>query len=317
MKKLFFLLLLSLYIFSLLSTKPISIDRIFYFFILTLLIYISLKIIDEIRSSQHIIKEKISSLQLKSRFKKSINFYTFPLSVEASLRDKYPLLDKKQRKEVLKYLRLFLIEKLSNISSDTPSIVLNRTWKAFSLSDEYKSFSSKFFNKDFLPYKPILRNSSGVIELTNTEMDFLNIWKSQCHIEGIDPVFPQRVPTMFMLDETLKIEDGIRFQIDETDLRELISMEDALSPNQLMYSLETLGSHNFLVRLLKDYLENEDYCKYYEDKNLEELLKMIQKNKFLSRIVFGKYTDINFSIEKPHSSSNIYSACGACSGASV
>ncbi|RUM76593.1 MAG: hypothetical protein DSZ11_00375 [Sulfurovum sp.] len=254
-----------------------------------------------------------------NRIKTSIKSYIFPPSIEASLRENYPLLTNKQREEVLNYLRLFLIDKVSNISSDTPSIVLNRTWEVFSLSDEYEAFSYQFFNMDILPYKPILKDSSGIIELPNIEMNFLDIWKSQCYIEEIDPFFPQRVPSMFMLDETLNIADGIKFHIYEECLREELRIEDAPSTKKLIKEIEDGTSQKYLAKKLKYYLGNKSYCKLYIKEELEDLLKKIQKNESLSKMVFGEYSDINFFIENVlnNAMSPAESACSSCSGSSV
>ena len=294
MKNLFYfvlLLLLTPYTIKILLTFPIS-DKIFYLFILILFIFSMLEIIDEIRG----IKLKEEQEQKLQKRKTSIKNYTFPPSVELSLKYYYPLLTKSKREKVLKYLRLFFIEKLSNIHLDTPSIVLNRAWRAFSLTPEYKSFSSQFFNEDFLICKPILKDKRKIIELTNT--NFLYMWSSQCYIEGIDPFFPQRVPTMFMLDESLNIADGMKFKINKTKLRELLNIKDAPPPTQLIKELEDVTPQKYLLKKLKYYLNHKGYCKHYRGETLEELLRIIHKDKSLTRMIFGRYTNIDYLIDK-------------------
>ena len=272
--------------------KPIPLSLLF-FFVMNIFIgkepynFVSLSLI-------FFLYVMITNLQ---KLKTSIKNYMFPPSVEASLRDAYPLLTKRQREKVLEYLRLFFIDKLSNVSLNTPSLVLNRAWKAFSLSDEYESFSYQLFNRDFLLYIPILKNNTGTIELPNKEMDFMGIWKSQCRVEKIDPFFPQKVPSMFMLDEALNIADGIKFQIDEAALREVLSIKDAPSPNQLINEIEEGNSQAYLAKKLQYYLGNKAYCKLYQKEELQNLLKKIQKSECFSKMVFGAYTDVKFFIE--------------------
>jgi len=302
MEKLFFLLFwiqLTLDTFEMLKKCPIGIAFYFstlvLFFILIIWIVMLLNFIEKRRSIKF--KEE-QELELQKR-KTSIKNYTFPPFVELSLKDYYPLLTKSERERVLECLRLFFIEKLSSIHLDTPSIVLNRAWKAFSLTPEYKSFSSQFFNENFLIYKPILKDSCGVIELTNKNNFFLDLWSSQCHIEKIDPFFPQRVPHMFILDESLNIVDSIKFKIDKTKLRELLNIEDAPLPSQLIKELKDASSQKYLQKKLKYYLNHEGYCEQYnQTETLEELLKMIHKNKSLTKIMFGRYTTIDYLIER-------------------
>jgi len=276
----------------------------FYLFVLILLIIMLLNFIVQGRIIK--LKEELE-LELQKR-KTSIKNYTFPPSVELSLKHYYPLLTKSERERILEYLRLFFIEKLSSIHVDTPSIVLNRAWKAFSLTPEYKSFSSQFFNENFLIYKPILKDSRGVIELTNKNNFFLDLWSSQCHIEKIDPFFPQRVPHMFILDESLNIVDGIKFKIDKTKLRELLNIEDAPLPSQLIKELKDATSQKYLQKKLKYYLNHEGYCEQYnKTETLEELLKMIHKNKSLTKMIFGRYTTIDYLIERIFKKNLVYS----------
>jgi len=273
-------------------------------------------------------KVKKIKASIKASIETSIKNYTFPPSVEASLKIYNPLLTNRQRKEVLKYLRIFLIDRLSNIDSDTPSVVLNKAWRVFSLSKEYDSFPYQhfyyhfFIKSDFLKYKPISKDSCGIIKFPKNKKDFFDLWKSQCHAEGIDLFFPQKIPNMFMLDETLNIEDGIKFKINKIKLRKLLDIEEAPSPNQLIREIKEIKSGYFptyLAKKLKYYLGNKNYCKLYQEKEFHNLFREIQDHNSLSSMIFGVYGDINFYIEHAlKNSAPPPDEIGAgCSGASV
>jgi len=262
------------------------------------------------------IKENIHKANLDET-KEFIQNYIFPPSVEASLKDTYPLLTNSQIKEVVEYLRLFFMENLF-YDSNTPSLVLNRAWKAFSLSAEYEFFCHKIFKTHFL-YEPILKDNSSnkIIEFPNKEINFMGIWKSQCHNEDIDPFFPQRVPSMFMLDKTLNIADGIKFQIDEVALKELFNINDAPSPKELINEIKDGNSKEYLAKKLQYYLSNKAYCRLYQKEELKKLLKKIQNSEHLSKMVFGTYSDIDFFIENVLKNSAPPPDVGCCSGASI
>ena len=203
--------------------------------------------------------------------------------------------------------------------SNTPSLVLNRAWNVFSLSDEYESFSYRLFDTNFL-YRPILEEKSNnrTLELPNEEINFINIWESQCRVEGIDPFFPKRVPLMFTLDEMLNIADGIKFEIDEEALREVLSIEDAPSPNQLIDEVDDGESELYLAKKLQYYLGNEAYCGLYQKEDLKDLLKKIQNSDPLNKMVFGTYSDVKFFMENVlKNSAPPPQDIGSSSGASV
>ena len=291
--------------FILLSEALIFLDIIYRKDIIESMLIISIFILMFSSITIEKIEENIDNANLKF-----IQNYIFPSSVEVSLKDTYPLLTKSQIEEVVECLRLFFMGNLF-YDSNTPSLVLNKAWRAFSLSDEYESFSYKVFNA-YLPYEPILKDNGS-----NKIIDFIGMWKSECHAEGIDLFFPQRVPRMFMLDETLNITDGIKFQIEEIALRKILNIKYAPSPKQLINEIKDGNSKEYLARKLQYYLGNKAYCRLYQREELKKLLKKIQNSEHLSKMVFGAYSDIDFFIENVLKNSAPPLDVGCCSGASI
>lgn len=150
--------------------------------------------------------------QLRDKRADFIRTYSFPAGLADRLGTHYPQLTAPDRQLVEAALRQFFLAYLKGGREfvSMPSQVADDLWHEFILyTRHYQSFCRQAFGR-FLHHTPAV--VLGPNRQSNTGLR--RVWWYACKEEQIDPRNPARLPLLFALDETLKIDGGFRYAPD-------------------------------------------------------------------------------------------------------
>lgn len=147
-----------------------------------------------------------------TNYKNQVEFiksYEFPDSVKYKLMSSYPRLSDKDVNMIFDGLRMYfgICKAVGEKPLSMPSQAVDVAWHEFILNTlEYKRFCDKAFGK-FLHHTP----SEAMKTKTTAQYGIRRIWKMSCHVDEIDPRFPNKLPLLFSIDSELNIEDGYKY----------------------------------------------------------------------------------------------------------
>lgn len=158
-----------------------------------------------------------------------IRTYSFPHGLLARLAAKHPALDLKQQQLVARGLRKFFLCNLMAKGEfvSMPSKVVDDLWHEFILfTKHYDEFCTKAFGK-FLHHTPAVVLGSQAV----ANQGLRRTWVLACREETINALKPTRLPLLFALDSKLHIENGFRYALDCSALRDKPGDAGATSVN--------------------------------------------------------------------------------------
>jgi hypothetical protein len=101
------------------------------------------------------------------------------------------------------------------------------------------------------------------------------------------------MPSIFTLDKRLNIPYGFHYQLDIDSFRETHPINQAPSLRKLEQEIrERNQSIPYMAQKIAYYLGRYDYCHQYEQKELERLFSVIDKDVLLKQSVYKKQQDI-------------------------
>ncbi|SHL38145.1 hypothetical protein SAMN05216428_102210 [Nitrosospira sp. Nsp11] len=135
-----------------------------------------------------------------------INEYAFPDSIMEQVRNHYPHLSDEHLRLVMQglsqYFQFCYMSGKEEISM--PSRVVDRAWHEFILiTRSYERFCWSTMGR-FLHHIPASEASSSV----SFAEGISRAWRLACDWEGINRYSPERLPSLFAIDNALKIPDG-------------------------------------------------------------------------------------------------------------
>jgi len=161
-----------------------------------------------------------------------IEAYSFRPELAEKLVKYYPHLTQDEIEQALGGLRTYFLLRLRHrCRIAMPSRVVDALWHEFILCTvDYQAFCQAAFGK-FLHHVPF---SAGASQ-NAAEASLQNIWKQSCEREGINPVFPDKLPLLFDLDTKLKISGRFGYSVENGVYPRL---KIALSPASLIQEIE-------------------------------------------------------------------------------
>ncbi len=146
-----------------------------------------------------------------------IRTYSFPAGLADRLGAHYPQLTAPDRQLVEGALRQFFLAYLKGGRKfvSMPSQVADDLWHEFILyTRHYQAFCRQAFGR-FLHHTPAV--VLGPNRQSNTGLR--RVWWYACREEQIEPRNPARLPLLFAVDETLRIDGGFRYVPDCSGVR--------------------------------------------------------------------------------------------------
>lgn len=228
-----------------------------------------------------------------------IEGYRFPVSLTHFLSTKYPHLDGDQIEEILENLRQFFMKNTKyRHKSAIVSVAVDHVWKEFSGTEpEYKKFCKSAFKK-YLPYAPF---SHRPLERFLCEGKHqIRLWISACQEDEIDPLFPDRLPRPFSLDERFKISGGSHYIIGGYSYSHILGISFAPTPGFLTREIEeklsTQLSHEeisknrqYLTSKLYFYICHDKWITKYFKSEINNLFNVIENSDELLVGLFGEF----------------------------
>jgi hypothetical protein len=138
--------------------------------------------------------------------------YQVPDAVVDRFRLKHPTLSGAQEASVRAGLQQYLqiCQRARGRFVSMPSQVVDDLWHDFILfTRHYRDFCDKAFGR-FLHHTPVEAMSSPHLATAGIR----RTWFHACHIEGIDPKQPDRLPLLFALDAQLGIAQGFIYTLN-------------------------------------------------------------------------------------------------------
>ena len=250
-----------------------------------------------------------------------ISYYIFPKKITEAIGQEYPHLSLSEKSEVIKQMReYFHFQKEYNNNNKTymPSLVLLFCLKKFSEMNQYQLFLKKSGSLYF-EEKLILSDSNATAEQYDnyTNMKVSEIWAYCCKKEKIDPFFPLSTPSLFTLDERLKIPSGFSYKRDEEIFKTLIHFSEFIHLDNL--KKEFLESENIdaLRKKAIFYFGNANYCKQYEASDITKVFNLIRGNQELTKnineqLVRGLDSLEERAVRDSKAKEDSGSSCGGC-----
>lgn len=138
--------------------------------------------------------------------------FRFPVGLVRKVRERYPHLSDTQAEMVVRELRTFFQVALAARGQmvSMPSQVVDVAWHEFILFTKgYRLFCRQALGRflDHTPAEYMATPRSAQIGLRRT-------WLHACHLDGINPRKPDRLPLLFALDGLLLIPDGFRYALN-------------------------------------------------------------------------------------------------------
>jgi hypothetical protein len=141
-----------------------------------------------------------------------INKYEFPETIKSKVAQIYPHLDSAELEKVIRGLKDYfhLISLSQQKMVAMPSQVVDVAWHEFILfTKEYSLFCSKALGR-FLHHTA----AEAMKSKNKAQSGIRRAWRISCHREQINPFKPKRLPIIFALDASLRIEDGFHYELD-------------------------------------------------------------------------------------------------------
>ncbi|MCO4798852.1 MAG: hypothetical protein KC484_06535 [Colwelliaceae bacterium] len=141
-----------------------------------------------------------------------INKYEFPKTIKSKVAQIYPHLESDELEKVIRGLREYfhLISLSQQKMVAMPSQVVDVAWHEFILyTKEYSLFCSMALGR-FLHHTP----AEAMKSKNEAQSGIKRAWRISCHRELINPFKPKRLPMIFALDASLRIEDGFHYELD-------------------------------------------------------------------------------------------------------
>ena len=141
-----------------------------------------------------------------------LNQYRMPDAVVGRFRQKHPDLSSAQEALVREGLEQYfqICQRARGRFVSMPSQVVDDLWHDFILFTRYyRVFCAKAFGR-FLHHTPVEAMSSPHLATAGIR----RTWFHACHIEGIDPKQPSRLPLLFALDAQLGIAQGFFYTLN-------------------------------------------------------------------------------------------------------
>jgi hypothetical protein len=260
------------------------------------------------------------------RRKTFIKDYSFPESLMHTLLKEYPHLNRNQAEEIIESLRqLFIKHSKYNWQPTNISHAIDYAWKSFhEMEQMYSQFCGSAFTK-VLPYTPL---SESLLEAFN-QNNVQKLWVDACQDDGIDPLFPDRLPTIFFLDEKLTIPNNAQHFIENASFSHLLDISLAVSPSfiarEVVEKLSTnlsgeklRNNRAYLTNKIKFYLNSEKWITAHSTSEMSDLFRTIEDNDDLIISLFGKFSFLGdmrrqcTKIKKDYDNNN---ACGSSGAA--
>jgi len=144
--------------------------------------------------------------------------YRFGSPPLRAVRLRYPHLDDKSLLLVIRALRDYFTLCLESRTRMVamPSQVVDEAWHTMILSTRsYDDFCKQAFGK-FLHHTPAEAMNSSI----KPQESIRNAWRLACKHEGINHIFPNKLPLLFGIDAMLGISDGFAYTLDCHDGRD-------------------------------------------------------------------------------------------------
>ncbi len=133
--------------------------------------------------------------------------YEFPSTIRSGVKEVYPHLEDDDLRKVEEGLRTYLrlCQNAGNRSLAMPSRAVDEAWHQFILvTAAYEAFCNEALGH-FLHHTPAEYMGGDVQDAVK------RVWRLSCEAEELDPLKPSHLPQLFVLDETLKLADGLRY----------------------------------------------------------------------------------------------------------
>ena len=156
-------------------------------------------------------RKQVKKRQQKSR-EEFITSYRWPAGLKEKLQTAQPGLDASEIDRVFRALTQFFQAYLRSGCQPVAMPVRSADWlwHEFILhTQDYENFCKKAFGK-FLHHQPAIKQENSE-KAANPSLR--RTWIQCCRIEGIDPYKPTRLPLLFVVDELLKVPDGITYDV--------------------------------------------------------------------------------------------------------
>jgi len=226
--------------------------------------------------------------------------YNFPPKLYLMLEKKFPNLEKNEIEEIISLLRDyfgFLLNREKYQKTTIPSFAVGFAYKNFMELEEYGVFLKKLFGKS-IPSIPLFsldnhNYESKPLAIEHQDRSTIELWCYFADKEWLDPYCPNRLPSIFQIDDKLKIPLGFSYTFNEYKLIPTIPLSYAPSPYILKKEIIEMTNILRVAKKIQHLLGAYEYCKEYERKEIESLFAIIDNNKLLSRAVYGKYGNSN------------------------
>lgn len=142
-----------------------------------------------------------------------IKKYKFPEKIGEEIKKEYPHLTDNDIYVVISALKeFFLAFNESNYKKiGMPSKVVDLAWHHFILfTKDYEAFCQNAFGR-FFHHVPSIKKEN---EKAGSSM-LINTWMASCSLAGESSTTINRLPLLFSIDETLKIENGYHYDLKE------------------------------------------------------------------------------------------------------
>lgn len=149
---------------------------------------------------------------IKFKRERFIRQYEFPKTIRNNVANTYPHLTDVELDKVISSLRTYfqIIALSQRKMIAMPSQVVDVAWHEFILfTREYRQFCSRGLGR-FLHHTP----AEAMKSKNHAQGGIKSAWRIACHTENINPFKPKRLPMLFALDATLRIQDGFHYELD-------------------------------------------------------------------------------------------------------
>lgn len=220
--------------------------------------------------------------------------YSFPEELAGRLKAKHTHLSEGDVERLIEGLRgyFLLANRHHKHELAMPSLGVSDTWRYFAANlDAYGDFCSGAFGAYRSPvtYSP----------LGPDEFKGARIWLACCSEEGIDPRFPEKLPSLFAMDQQLNIPGGARYSIEAGTH----PVSPPFSPAELIRDIQQRlpaakseearkTQIKVLSRIIRNTLTQSNYPVEWTQDDLARLFDLINGTDELLVEVFG---DISYS----------------------
>jgi len=248
---------------------------------------------------------EIKNIFIELKKENFLSKYNFSPKLYLMLEKKFPNLEKNDVEKIISILREyfgFLLKREKYQKTTIPSFAVGFAYKSFMELEEHKAFLKKLFDKNIPPIPLFLFNNhnheSKLLAIEHQDKSTIELWCYFAKKERLDPYCPNKLPSIFQIDDKLKIPSGFSYTFNKYRLIPIIPLKYAPSPymlkEEIIEMINTKPSSLLMINKKIQYLLGEyDYCKKYKRKDIESLFAVIDDNELLSRGVYGKYRNSN------------------------